>query len=122
MISILDKLDFNRRIDELESKLESESKKNQRLEKTITEFYTIINSHQKTFEEIRHTMAEFARGMKILSDTLSNITYNNNAMIPHMGQLQLENHQLAAGLSKLIEMLIEEEVIPKVILDFKSLH
>ena len=103
-------------------KLELELTKFKRLEKAIEELYGVLSDHQKSFEEIRHTLSEFARGLQVLGEAIAGINNNNNHIIPYIGQLQLDHSKFVASFQQLVDVLVEAEVIHRIMPEFDSVH
>lgn len=118
MKSIWDRLTLRHRVEQLESELA----KYKRLEKAIEEFYGILGDHQKAFEEIRHTLAEFARGLNVLGEVVNGVNANCEQITPHIGQLQLNQSRFIASFQQLVEVLIEADVIHRLPIEIDRVH
>lgn len=110
------------RLKRLESDLYFEKAKSRQLNASLRFISEDLLIHKKSLEEINQMMDKYADGLRVLGEAIEQLSMNNNEMVPKVLQLQTNQLQLARNLQRLTEVLMESDVIDRILPDFDRFH
>lgn len=125
MIGIWDKLKARlqcQRLQKLEARVNMEITKHKLLSHGFELATKNIEANQRHILELKKHLEELADGLQIIGQAVEQLSTNNNEMIPKILTLETNQIQLARNLEQLTRILVDSDIIPRIIPDFERFH
>ena len=125
MTSILDKFTKSlqtHKIEKLEISLAAEVAKVKFLERTLESACEAVEGHKKELIALHKHMENLAHGLRVLGEALEQLSTMQNDLIPQLNQVQVNQVQIVQNLQQLTDLLVEADVIQRILPEFNRVH